>query len=178
MPDDELPAARYRRLAVECLELAYTFSAGDQRTAAFEAALSKLGLVDRQDPLTMTVAKLVMQLAKDGESDPKQLCDEALKVSANDQNPTLHRVRWGWRLEQINTGTFKSARGSQSPSPAGSSSHTALLEMAEVWERLAKECRKGLGQRPTTDRELRAATAFVRVRSRRPELANPNPPPP
>jgi len=48
--------------------------------AAFEAALSKLGLVDRQDPLTMTVAKLVMQLAKDGESDPKQLCDEALKV--------------------------------------------------------------------------------------------------
>ena len=43
-------------------------------TAAFEAALSKLGLVDRQDPLT------VMQLAKDGESDPKQLCDEALKV--------------------------------------------------------------------------------------------------
>ena len=49
-------------------------------TAAFEAALSKLGLVDRQDPLTMTVAKLVMQLAQDGESDPKQLCDEALKV--------------------------------------------------------------------------------------------------
>ena len=48
--------------------------------AAFEAALSKLGLVDRQDPLTMTVAKLVMQLAKDGESDPKQLCNEALKV--------------------------------------------------------------------------------------------------
>ena len=49
-------------------------------TAAFEAALSKLGLVDRQDPLTMTVAKLIMQLAQDGESDPKQLCDEALKV--------------------------------------------------------------------------------------------------
>jgi len=38
MPDDELPAARYRRLAVECLELAYTFSAGDQRTALLQMA--------------------------------------------------------------------------------------------------------------------------------------------
>ncbi len=38
MPDDELPAARYRRLAVECLERAYTFSAGDQRTALLQMA--------------------------------------------------------------------------------------------------------------------------------------------
>lgn len=48
--------------------------------AAFEAALSKLGLVDRHDPLTTAVAKLVIQLAKDGERDPEKLCDTALQI--------------------------------------------------------------------------------------------------
>ena len=50
-----------------------------QLTAAFEVALSKLGLVDRTDPMTMTVAKLIIQLAKNGERDPQKLCDDALK---------------------------------------------------------------------------------------------------
>jgi len=49
-------------------------------TAAFDAALSNLGLVDRKDPMTTTVAKLIIQLAKDGERDPKKLCDQALKI--------------------------------------------------------------------------------------------------
>ena len=49
-------------------------------TAAFEAALSKLGLVDRRDPLTTAVAKLVIQLARDGERDPEKLCDTALQI--------------------------------------------------------------------------------------------------
>ena len=49
-------------------------------TAAFEAALSKLELVDRKDPMTMTVAKLIIELAKNGERDPKKLCDDALKL--------------------------------------------------------------------------------------------------
>jgi hypothetical protein len=49
-------------------------------TAAFEAALSRLGLVDRKDPMTTTVAKAIIQLAKDGERDPKKLCDGALKI--------------------------------------------------------------------------------------------------
>lgn len=48
--------------------------------AAFEAALSKLRLIDRKDPLTTTIAKLIIQLAQDGERDPKKLCDEALKI--------------------------------------------------------------------------------------------------
>ena len=48
--------------------------------SAFEAALTKLRLADRKDPMTMTLAKLVIQLAKDGERDPKKLCDEALKI--------------------------------------------------------------------------------------------------
>jgi hypothetical protein len=34
--------------------------------AAFEAALSKLGLVDRKDPVTMTVAKLIIEVRKVG----------------------------------------------------------------------------------------------------------------
>jgi hypothetical protein len=45
-------------------------------TAAFEAALSKLGLVDRKDPMTMTVAKLVIE-------------DEACCVLAHGKSPLL-----------------------------------------------------------------------------------------
>src|SRR5262249_11426409 len=37
-------------------------------TAAFDAALSKLGLVDRKDPMSTTVAKLIIQLATAGRS--------------------------------------------------------------------------------------------------------------
>ena len=48
--------------------------------AAFEATLSKLGLVDRKDPMTTTVAKLIIQLAKEGERDPERLCAGALKI--------------------------------------------------------------------------------------------------
>ena len=47
-------------------------------TAAFEAAVTKLGLVDRKDPLTTAVAKAIIQLAKDGERNPERLCEQAL----------------------------------------------------------------------------------------------------
>ena len=46
---------------------------------AFEAALAKLGLVDRSDPTTLTLAKLIIELAKAGEREPERLCDSALK---------------------------------------------------------------------------------------------------
>jgi hypothetical protein len=49
-------------------------------TAAFEAALTRLGLIDRGDPLTTVVAKAIIQLAKEGERDPKKLCDGALNI--------------------------------------------------------------------------------------------------
>ena len=49
-------------------------------TAAFEAALLKLGLVDRKDHLTLTVAKLIIGLARDGERNPTTLCDRAVKI--------------------------------------------------------------------------------------------------
>jgi len=48
-------------------------------TAAFDAALSRLGLVDRKDPMTTTVAKLIIQLAKAGERNPDVLCEQVLK---------------------------------------------------------------------------------------------------
>jgi hypothetical protein len=48
--------------------------------AAFEAVLSKLRLVNRKDPMTLTVAKLIIELAKNGERDPSKLCDQALKI--------------------------------------------------------------------------------------------------
>ena len=38
MPDYESPSARYRRLAAECLDVAYTFSAGDRRTTLLQMA--------------------------------------------------------------------------------------------------------------------------------------------
>jgi hypothetical protein len=43
-------------------------------SAGFTAALSKLELVDRDDPITMAVAKLIIELAKEGEHDPARLC--------------------------------------------------------------------------------------------------------
>jgi len=49
-------------------------------TAAFEAALTRLALVDRKDPLTTTVAKSIVRLAMAGERDPQKLCDEALRI--------------------------------------------------------------------------------------------------
>ena len=48
-------------------------------TTAFEAALAKLGVVDRSDPTTLTLAKLIIELAKAGEREPERLCDSALK---------------------------------------------------------------------------------------------------
>jgi hypothetical protein len=41
--------------------------------------LGKLGLVDRKDPATTAVAKLIIELAKEGERDPERLCALALK---------------------------------------------------------------------------------------------------
>jgi hypothetical protein len=49
-------------------------------TAAFEGALSSLGLVDRADPLTEIVAKKIIECAQTGERDPIRLRDGALKL--------------------------------------------------------------------------------------------------
>jgi hypothetical protein len=46
---------------------------------AFEDALRELQLTDREDPVTLTVAKLVIDLANQGERDPVRLRDRALE---------------------------------------------------------------------------------------------------
>jgi hypothetical protein len=48
--------------------------------AAFEDTLRALGLVDREDPMTLLVARHVIALAKAGERDPVQLRDLTLKA--------------------------------------------------------------------------------------------------
>jgi hypothetical protein len=49
-------------------------------TAAFEAALGNLGLVDRKDPATALVAQLVIRLANEGERDPKRLAEKVIGI--------------------------------------------------------------------------------------------------
>jgi hypothetical protein len=44
------------------------------RSAAFETALPKLGLVDRSDPATMAVAKPTIEFAKASQREPQWLC--------------------------------------------------------------------------------------------------------
>ncbi|HVI65327.1 MAG TPA: hypothetical protein VM910_22495 [Bradyrhizobium sp.] len=63
------------------LERDHSFGPEDiaRLSAAFETALGKLGLVDRKDPATTAVAKLIIELAKEGERDPERLCALALK---------------------------------------------------------------------------------------------------
>jgi hypothetical protein len=46
---------------------------------AYEAALMQLNLATkRNDPLTETVAKVILEIAQTGEKDPKRICELAL----------------------------------------------------------------------------------------------------
>ena len=46
--------------------------------AAYEEARQALGLVDRSDPLTETVARKIIEVAKTGERDPKVIRQRAI----------------------------------------------------------------------------------------------------
>jgi len=50
----------------------------DRMAAAYEAALTELRLVDRDDPITELIAKKIIEVARDGERDPPQICARAL----------------------------------------------------------------------------------------------------
>jgi hypothetical protein len=45
-----------------------------------ESALANLGIKDRNDPTTTLLAKLIIQLAKDGERDPTRLAERAIGI--------------------------------------------------------------------------------------------------
>jgi hypothetical protein len=47
-------------------------------SAAFEAALGQLGLIERNDLATMAIVKVIIGLAKEGERDAGRLCALAL----------------------------------------------------------------------------------------------------
>jgi hypothetical protein len=63
------------------LEPDHVFSPDDLENlvVAFEDTLRALNLTDRNDPLSIRVAKIIIGLAKDGERDPTRLRDLALK---------------------------------------------------------------------------------------------------
>jgi hypothetical protein len=63
------------------LEHDHSFAPEDvaSMSAAFEAALGKLGLVDRTDPMTTEVVKLIIEFAKQGERNPERLCALAVQ---------------------------------------------------------------------------------------------------
>jgi len=47
-------------------------------SAAFDDALNKLELIDRDDPLAEIVALKIIEIARKGEHDPARLCSSAL----------------------------------------------------------------------------------------------------
>jgi hypothetical protein len=54
-------------------------------TAAYEAACSSLGLVDKNDPITEIVARKVIEIASTGDLDPQRLCDLVLLSLSEDK---------------------------------------------------------------------------------------------
>jgi hypothetical protein len=60
-------------------DVAFSPEEANVLVGAFEATLQELGLVDRDDPVTMLVAKRIVELAKQGERDPKQLFELTIK---------------------------------------------------------------------------------------------------
>ena len=53
-------------------------------TAAFEDALRAAQLADRADPLSNTIAKQIIDLARLGECDPVRLREYALEINHRD----------------------------------------------------------------------------------------------
>jgi hypothetical protein len=46
--------------------------------SAFECTLKEAGLVNREDPLTLMIAKQIIAIARDGERDPQKLSSSTL----------------------------------------------------------------------------------------------------
>jgi hypothetical protein len=53
---------------------------------AYELALVRLAIKDRNDPLTEIIAKHIIEVAQTGEKDPKMICTHALsRLSGTDR---------------------------------------------------------------------------------------------
>jgi hypothetical protein len=66
--------AIYRRLS----EASFNDADIKCMTAAYEAALDKLRLNDREDPVTEVIASKVIQVFRSGEHDPIKICARTL----------------------------------------------------------------------------------------------------
>src|SRR5438552_687024 len=62
----------------------------DSLILAFENTLRVLGLTNREDPLTVAVAKLIIQLAKDDERDPGRLRESVLRALGRRHSQAQH----------------------------------------------------------------------------------------
>jgi hypothetical protein len=61
--------------------------------SVFEAVLQKLGLVDREDPLTVMVAKSLVEYAKAGLRDPDRLKALTVQAFTQQQQQQIQRKR-------------------------------------------------------------------------------------
>jgi len=61
-------------------QLTTIISAGVVLAAGLESALTNLHIKNRNDPATTAVAKLIIQLARDGECDPTRLAIRAIEI--------------------------------------------------------------------------------------------------
>jgi hypothetical protein len=52
---------------------------------AYELALAQLELKNRYDPLTESIARLIIEIAQTGEKDPKIICARALSLLRSDR---------------------------------------------------------------------------------------------
>ena len=48
--------------------------------AAYEAALERLKVADREAPMALLVAKTTLQIAREGERDPERLCERVIQL--------------------------------------------------------------------------------------------------
>jgi hypothetical protein len=70
-----LSVAIYRLLQNSALEPEHI----KRMEEAYERALVVLGLKDRNDPLTESIARLIIEAAQTGEKDPEAICTLALR---------------------------------------------------------------------------------------------------
>jgi hypothetical protein len=69
-------------MAIRSLIQQHSFAPDDiaKLVAAFNETLGALGLANREDPVTLQVAKTIIELAKQGERDPIRLRDAVVSA--------------------------------------------------------------------------------------------------
>jgi hypothetical protein len=72
-------------------DCSFTPEEADILIGAFEATLHDLKLVDREDPLTLLVAKHIIKLAKQGERDPVRLRRRTIQELSGKRDASEHR---------------------------------------------------------------------------------------